>query len=159
MADQTATLVTETQGPRRMVGLRRHFGWADVAGVPGVWADAVPLLDTLGPVGTTWGLSLAPADGDPAEGFDYMAAIESDAAPPAGLEAVDLPGGTWARFGHDGPISGLPAACRRAFDTVAAADGWAHAGGAVQIVERYGAAFDPGRGEGLVELFVPVVPA
>ena len=144
---------------RRMVGLRRHFSWDRVSEVPGVWEAFAPFLDAFGPQDAVWGLSLPPSEGDPAEGFDYMAAVDSDGPVPAGLDEAVLPHGDWARFVHEGPVAGLPASCRRAFEAVAAAEGWDHAPAAVQIVERYGDGFDARNGEGRVDLWVPVTRA
>ena len=144
---------------RRFVGLRATFGWADTSGIPAHWDAFGEQIESWPAHRPVWGLSLRPEAGDPAEGFDYMPAVESDATPTGRMTHVALPAGTWAKFRHEGPLSGMPASCRAAFGAVEASPEWHHAGGPLQIAEEYGADFDPGTGKGGVDLWVPVTRA
>lgn len=97
-------------------------------------------------------------DPDRAEGSEltYLHGVATTAAPPDGLDVVDVPAGTWAVFRSEGPH---PAALQDAWAATATtwfpSQPWRLRPGP-EIVATL--AFDPGAGTATCELWLPVEP-
>lgn len=147
------------RGPMVLSGFRERFTEATMAEIPGLWARFAPLLGAVpGEIeGVAYGVCVRPCGSNP--GFEYMAAVEVDGATPAGeFDRLEVPALEYAVFEHAGHVSKLVETIegiqrewmprlRRALaenDEVPA------------FFEWYGPKFDPVRGEGDMEVWVPV---
>ncbi len=147
------------RGPMTLAGLRERFTEATMSAIPALWGRFAPLIGAVpGEIeGAAYGVCVRP--GGDGCGFDYMAAVEVDGtAPAAELERMEIPALEYAVFEHAGHVSKLVETIggiqrdwmprlRRALaetDEVPA------------FLERYGPGFDPVRGVGDMEIWVPV---
>jgi AraC family transcriptional regulator len=147
--------VLQTHRAFRVVGLSERYAMNDLAGIPAQWQRFVPhMLALIGnnPRQTTYGICTNTDD----TGVDYMCAIEvprfNDA--PSELIRLSIAEHLYAHFTHRGHVTQI----KRMWH--AALNGWLPSSGyelaQAPDFERYGDDFDPMRGEGLLELFVPV---
>ena len=154
----TQTLVPrfETGRPMLLVGLRDHYRFADLPDkLIAAWKAFVPSLPLPGQVGdVTYGATCA---SDPAtRSFEHMCAVEVESfdALPADCGRMRVPAARYAVFTHDGPLSGLPQAW-------AGVHAWLGSSGEKAAptpdFERYDDRFDPKTGEGVVEIWVPIL--
>ena len=96
---------------------------------------------------------------DAAGGIDYLAGVEVTSASglPDGFAHVSLPAQRYAVFTHEGHVSKLK-------DTMTAIWKWlpqsghvqARTAGAPAFFERYGEEFDPEKGVGGIEVWIPI---
>jgi AraC family transcriptional regulator len=128
-----------------------------MSGVPGQWrayiAHVGEVPNRVGNV--TYGLVI-----DRAEGVDYTPAMEVSGPVrlPAGFSTVSVPAWRYAVFSHDGPVATirstvdalwhkwLPKSGRKPVD----------AGDKPYFFERYGKKFYPAKGEGDIEICIPI---
>lgn len=146
-------------GPMLFAGLRRYVRWEERAGIAAMWHAFGPHLGAIANTieGAAWGLCLAPADPADDAGFDYAPAVQVSSLDslPEGLSGIRIGARDWAVFRHDGHVSTLGATC-------AAAGEWLAASGrqppdiGMQMLERYGPAFNAATGLGGCEVWLPV---
>lgn len=145
----------ETHRAFRVVGLSERYAMHDIAGIPAQWQRFVPHMLTLignKPRQTTYGICTNTDD----SGMDYMCGIEvpNFDGVPNELARLSIAEHLYARFAHSGHITQI----KRMWQTVL--NEWLPSSGyelaQAPDFERYGADFNPMRGEGLLEIFVPV---
>ncbi|WP_433964766.1 GyrI-like domain-containing protein [Tunturiibacter gelidiferens] len=95
------------------------------------------------------------------DGFGYMAAVEvrSEEGLPEEFSRVTMPVERYAVFTHRGHVSKLPETCRAVEHEWLPRSRYSFAlgtPGSPGFFERYGESFDPKRGEGDVEVWVPI---
>nr|WP_073055645.1 helix-turn-helix domain-containing protein [Kaistia soli] len=141
-----------------LAGLRRFFTYEDRAGIPLLWQRFGPHIDNIpGQIkGDAYGVCLK-ADGDPTDGFDYLAAVPMRSLNdlPDSLVGVRIPPLTFAVFQHQGHVSNIGATCAAAGEWLAS-ERRMKPGVAVMMVEYYPPQFDPRTGLGGCEVWVPV---
>jgi len=135
----------------RVTGFDTMVRNRDIAAVPGLWQQFAARLDEFGPYPEeTFGVSYdITEDGD----FRYLAGMRS-AAQPKGAGTVDIPGGRYAVFVHDGHIADLPPFYGAIWDHGLSDHGLTPV--YAPEFERYGADFDAIKGRGRVEIWIPV---
>lgn len=157
--DHTVTLKLAPPGivthrALRVVGLSKRYTMNEVAGIPAQWQRFVPLMSNL--VGdqrqTTYGIGYNNDD----TGKDYMCAVEvkNFGEIPRELTRLSIAEHLYAHFTHQGHVTLFRSMWKSIFNDWLPTSGYdiAHA----PDFERYGEAFNPITGEGLLELFVPV---
>lgn len=141
------------------VGLRRYFRWEERAGIASLWHAFGPHLGSIANTieGAAYGLCLAPADPTDEAGFDYAPAVEVSSLDdlPEGLSGIRIAARDWAVFRHDGHVSTLGATCGAAGEWLAVS-GRQPADTPMQMIERYGPAFNPDTGLGGCEVWLPL---
>lgn len=148
--------------PLRIAGLRRQYTFAERAAIHEQWRTFGERWFGRVPGAVSreaYGLSLAPA---PGFDFAYACGVEvSSLSPvPPGLDRIEIPAYRQARFAHAGSVAELPAT----IDAIV--HGWLPRSGLAvegdprpevpEVVEWYGASFDPATGRGDMEIWVPV---
>ena len=149
----------ESLAPLRIAGLAEAYSTKDMdrvgAQIPAQWQRLAPRLGRIpGQVGTvTYGVCFGMSrDG----GFRYLSGVEiGDLEPlPDDLAHIELPAHDYAVFEHVGPVPEI----RRTID--AAWRAWLPRSGREIAdnfhLERYGEKFDPARGEGDIEIWLPI---
>lgn len=151
------------QSPRKIsapaltfIGISGHYSVRDVSGIPGQWQRFRPYIGHIdGQKGrVTYGISY---NFESKEDFDYMSAVEvtPGSQPPEGLMTFSTPAHTYAVFTHDGHVSGVSDTWRHIYDRWLPASGlrMAHAASFERMDER----FDGATGNGIVEIWIPVL--
>lgn len=142
------------------VGVAGRFTPATVSRIPELWARFVPrVAEVAGRRGLhTLGVCV---DADPATldeaGFTYLAAVEVEqlAGVPDGMVAVAVPANTYAVFTHAGHVSRLGDTVKQVWGRWLPGSRYRHV--PAPDFELYdGRRWDPGTGEGEVDLWVPV---
>jgi AraC family transcriptional regulator len=153
------------RGPFMLAGIREHhaFDGPFAEAIGAQWDRLVPHLDAIPSRArdADYGASFGAADGSVA-GFDYLCGVEiAGAGEPGGLPdgfvVARVPARRWAVFAHPGPIDELRHTIDAVFSQWLPASGFALAAeeGAPDMLERYGAGFDPAAGRGDLEVWVP----
>lgn len=139
----------------RFVGLRKHYSGEDMDQVPAQWMEFIK-HDVPGKAGkVAYGLVF-----DQPKGIDYMPAWEVSApcTLPKGFTTTEMPAGQYAVFPHDGHVSKIhntvdsiwrdwvPTAKHKPVERPDTA----------YFFERYGEKFDPQKGTGDIEIWIPV---
>jgi AraC family transcriptional regulator len=146
----------ETLDAFTIAGLGADFAPGKAAGIPALWQK---FNDYFGHIPaqtdkTAFGLcTMLP--GKP--GFHYVAGArvaKSDDLP-AEFETIHLPAQTWAIFQHQGHVNGIPATVDAAFRIWLPTSGRT-VGSFPDMLEFYGADFDPETGLGRVEIWLPL---
>ena len=111
----------------------------------------------LGPIKEAYGICW---NEKPGKGFDYACAVAEKDLPskvPGDFVRVSLATHRYAVFSHDGQVSEIT----KKFDFIhrlwLPKSGWKSS--SVPFFERYTEAFDPAKGAGGIELWVPIEPA
>jgi AraC family transcriptional regulator len=145
-----------TRVPLIHAGENPHIA-AHVAGIPAEETRRLKELNDTEPAGV---LSVSDdLDPDRAEGSEltYLHGVATTADPPAGLDVIEVPAGTWAVFRTEGPH---PAALQEAWAASATtwfpSQPWRLRPGP-EIVAML--ALDPDAGTATCELWLPVEPA
>ncbi|MCC5982175.1 MAG: AraC family transcriptional regulator [Oceanicaulis sp.] len=145
----------ERRGVLLLAGLGARYSYAGNEGIPAQWGRFAPHIGHVpGQVGdAAYGVC---CNFDDAGHFDYVCAVEVKdfEGLPAEFTRLRVPAQHYGVFTHSGHVSALPS-------TIAAiwGDGLSRAGlvaADAPTFERYGPQFDPMRGEGGVEIWVPV---
>ncbi len=130
----------------QVVGVRRTFTHATRGDIPTMWDEVLPELFALTDQACeTFGICVESTT----EGaFDYLVCIPASSINTKsahGLEVLDVPSATYARFTHYGPVSELPTFIQWAWSSGVAAHGWEilHAGFGL---EHYPTDWSPERG-------------
>lgn len=142
--------------PLRIAGFGERYTFATNHGIPALWQRFAPFVGNMpGQIGsTTYGVV---ADFEEDCSFGYLAGVE--VSPSAdldeGMAYIDIPAQRYAVFAHQGHISTM----RRTAYSI-----WAHYFPNSPLIptggpnfERYGTEHDPFTGNGLVEVWVPIV--
>lgn len=153
---QSLTPRFETGRPMLLAGLRAHYTFDDMPhGLIAAWSRFAPALPLPGQVGVVTYGAMCGSD-VPNRRFEYMCAVEVGSFDGIGPEwgRMRVPQAYYAVFTHDGPIDQLPL-------TWAGVHHWLGSSGATGAptpdFERYDDRFDPGAGQGIVEIWVPVI--
>ena len=144
-----------THRPFRLAGVSERYSMNDIAGIPAQWQRFVPYMPGLSRGGarqTTYGVCYNADE----TGMDYMCAVEVGdfGDVPRELTRLSIGEHLYAHFAHQGHVTQLRRMWQAIFNEWLPGSGY-------EIVqapdfERYGETFNPMRGEGLLELFVPV---
>jgi AraC family transcriptional regulator len=150
-----APLRIETHRAFRVVGLSERYAMDNIAGIPEQWQRFVPhMLALIGdkPRQTTYGICANTDD----TGMDYICAIEVSRFDdvPRELTRLSIAEHLYAHFAHRGHVTQIKRMWQAIFNDWLPDSPYEIA--QAPDFERYGAEFDPMRGEGLLELFVPV---
>lgn len=150
----------EQRGPLLLAGLKDHFTCETIPQISRLWQRFGPHIGALPNevAGVAYGLCL-PGEDD--AGFDYMAAVEvtSFANLPSGFERLRVPAATYAVFEHVGHVSKLSMtvdAIQREWLPRSGRKPPSDAAGLPAFLERYGPGFDPQKGAGDVEIWLPI---
>lgn len=151
----------EQRGPLLLAGLKDRFTGETIPQIPLLWQRFGPHIGALPNEvdGVAYGLCL-PSSEDEAS-FDYMAAVEVTTFSnlPSGLERLRVPAATYAIFEHVGHVSKLSwtvDAIQREWLPRSGRKPPSDAAGLPAFFERYGPRFDPQKGEGDVEVWLPI---
>jgi len=149
----------ETIEKMTLVGIRKKYSGATLAGIPDQWQQFQPYLSII-PAASgeffTLGVIMEPADGDP-DGFDYMCAVKDPGVDLlAGMERLEVPSLCVAKFTHTGHIATINDTCAEIFAHGLAAAGLTTAG-PISFFEVYGPDFDTATGLGTVGLWMNVI--
>lgn len=161
MSDSVGAPRFVRRGRMVLAGFRERFTEETMSGIPALWGRFAPHIGRVrGEVaGVAYGVCVRPCEGE--AGFDYMAAVEVAAGgADAGIfQRLEIPALEYAVFVHPGHVSKLvetmegiqrewaPRLRRALKDDEREAPAF---------FERYGPGFDPERGEGDMEVWVPV---
>jgi AraC family transcriptional regulator len=146
-----------SRGPLLVAGIGRRFACDDFAGIPALWQELHPHLGEIpGQKGSTaYGLVVDMAAlGDT---YFYLAGVEVSAFSDldSNFTGIRLPAQRWAVFPHKGHVTTIASTIHTVFAQALPASGLAP-GDMPDLLERYGASFDPRTGEGGFEIWVPV---
>jgi AraC family transcriptional regulator len=158
----TETVTTDLEEPRRetgaallIAGQRTRYSSETIAGIPMQWQRFVPHISTIpGKLnGMTYGVC---CDFDAAGHFDYVCgvAVSSLSGLPNDLSGVRVPASQYLVFRHRGHVSGIHATWQAIMDRWLPSSGFQLAD--TPNFERYTEDFDPDRGTGGVEIWLPV---
>ncbi|MFN9927947.1 MAG: GyrI-like domain-containing protein [Phenylobacterium sp.] len=152
--------VPRVLGPLRISGLAEDFTEANKAGIPALWGK---LFARPGVAEAAGGRTFGVCRASPTEGCDlcYLAGVElaAGAAPPEGLELIELPARPYAVFTME--IDGgdlhqqMQAAARAIWGELLPASGLGLA--QAPDLEVYPAGFEPGRAGQALEWWIPVL--
>jgi uncharacterized protein YndB with AHSA1/START domain/predicted transcriptional regulator YdeE len=133
----------------RIAGLSARYSMQTMSEIPAQWSRFIPHLPALGakPEDAVYGIISHGRE----PGFDYLCGVEApeQADLPDMYVSVRLPEQSYAVYEHHGHVRTL---CH----TMAAIGEQISAGEPLQILERYGADFDPLTGAGRIEIWVPL---
>jgi len=139
----------------KIAGVSEHYTMETRQNIPAHWQRFAPHLGKVpGQIGgSSYGVCLnAGADGS----FDYLTGVEVEGVKnlPAGFTSTTLGPRRYAVFTHEGNVDVLP----QAIDTIWTK--WVPDAGlkiaAAPCFERYTEAFDPQRGQGGIEVWIPL---
>ena len=150
--------VVEDRPAQRIAGLSSYFTFKNMDTIPHLWqrfGQYLPeIAKVVGGPPEAFGISGPMPEG--VEGFDYFAgapmAKGREALP--GLIEMTIPAGTYARFTHEGHISGIRSTCAAIYESGVPALGREPDNRWFSFVEYYGPDFEPSTGFGTVEVWV-----
>lgn len=145
-----------------VIGIAGHFAPNTNTRIPELWGRFAPreaeIPNRRGQ--HAFGICGEADEGGSAEecGFVYTAAVEVDSIEqvPPGMVALTIPANTYAVFTHKGHISTIGATMKQVFGSWLPEAAYEHVPG--PDFEFYDERFDPERGEGEVDIYVPVRP-
>ena len=148
----------EDRPAQRIAGLSSHFTFKNMDTIPHLWqrfGEYLPeIAKVVGGPPIAFGISGPMPEGS--EGFDYFAGAPlpkgREALP--GLIEMTLPAGTYAKFTHEGHISGIRGTCGAVYETGLPALGREADTRWFTFAEYYGPDFEPATGLGTVEIWV-----
>jgi len=148
--------VVEDRPALRIAGLSSYFTFQTMDAIPHLWqrfGQYLPEMRIDGPP-PAFGISGPMPEGS--EGFDYFAGapLPKGGDPLPGLIEMTLPAGTYARFTHEGHISGIRATCAAIYEAGIPELGREPDNRWFSFVEYYGPDFEPSTGMGTVEVWV-----
>lgn len=140
----------------RIAGMGSHFTFKTMDTIPHLWqrfGPYIPELEFDGPA-PVFGVTGPMPEGS--DGFDYFAAAPlakgKELLP--GLTEMTIPAGSYARFKHEGHISGIRATCGAVYETGIPNLGREPDTTWFSFIEYYGPDFEPSTGMGTVEIWV-----
>lgn len=166
-AEKTETIqpkrIEKNAQPILVAGLRRKYTFGkDDMNVPAQWDEFGAYFGKIpGQKGNVaYGLCFEP-DGDSDHGFEYMCGVEVTEGIqkkdlPEGFEIKQLPSFSYAVFDHEGHVSGIRETCDAIWEEWIPVSGYKKPEKADFFFERYGENFDPQKGKGDIEIWVPV---
>lgn len=158
-ASSTSLLVNyEERKPLLLAGLRHDYTAMSRGGIPAQWRRFAFYLGAVpGQIGrTAYGAVLrGPKD---SRMFGYMTAVEIAHVGelPASFTTLRVAATQYAVFRHSGNVISIHETVREAFHVFGPKFEGRRAPG-VELLERYGEAFDPESGEGGVDILFPLV--
>lgn len=145
------------EGPFYLAGLREFRAFEDLPGIPGQWQRFMPHLGVPGRVGrSSFGVCIETPASD--EGFDYLTAVavaSLDALPEA-LVGTRLPRRRYAVFPHDDHVSTISATCAAISSEWQPKAAAKPAPGPLMLDEHDDETFDPSKGRGGIEIWIPL---
>ena len=148
----------ETRAAFTIAGMSAHVRPGDQDAINALWQRFAPHIGKV--PGQVGGMVAYGAVSGSATGVDYLAGVEvTDTSNlPDGFSHVRLPAQKYAVFTHEGHVSKLFDTCTQIWRTWYPQSGLQHAqtAGAPQFFERYGEEYDPPKGVGGIEVWVPV---
>jgi AraC family transcriptional regulator len=151
----------ENRAPLLIAGLRGSYTAETRTEIPALWQRFGSQIGNVpGQVGgVAYGVCFKPSTGE--EGFGYLSGVEVSGVSglPQEFSHVSLPARRYAVFPHRGHVSELYQTCDAIWQTWLPGSGHevVPAGpGGPTFFERYGEAFDPGKGMGDVEVWIPI---
>lgn len=148
--------VVEDRPPLRIAGMSSHFTFKTMDTIPHLWQRFGPYLPELAFDGPPPAFGVSGPMPEGSDGFDYFAGAplpgHKELLP--GLTEMRLPGGTYAKFKHEGHISKIRATCGAVYETGLPALGREADTRWFTFVEYYGSDFEPSTGMGTVEIWV-----
>ena len=147
--------IVEDAAPFTVMGINQTYPYnAPPAGIPAQWMRLIPHLGQI--PGQKGSVTYGVVHNDRAGTFDYMCAVEvaAGAVSPDGFTRLEIPGGRYALYIHKGHIAGLPATFAAIWNGGLAAAGLSPR--RQPVLERYGPEFDAMRGDGQMEIWIPV---
>jgi len=151
-----ATPRIETLPPARFVGLTRTYAMHELGGIPDQWQHFTPLLTDLDRAVVQGAYGIVRNSSANGEKVEYSCAIRAGRGlePGGDLVSIVLPQMKVAKYAHKGHISGIKATTGSVFEEMAGAG--LRAKGPCDLIEYYGAEFDPISGFGTVELWMHI---
>jgi AraC family transcriptional regulator len=153
----------ENRGPLLIAGLRGHYTAETLDDIPALWQRFAPHIGSVaGEVGgAAYGVCLNMFVGP--EGFDYIAGVEvaDFSSLSTDWAGVRIPAQSYAIFSHRGHVSKLRDTARTIIEEWLPGSGRQLAytsANQPDLLERYGEEFDPQRGTGGIEVWIPVKP-
>jgi AraC family transcriptional regulator len=149
--------VVETLPAADYIGLARTYAVTELGGIPQQWGAFQPHLARLDRTAVNAAYGICRCVSPEGDEVEYVCAVPAGAGLSAtdGLSRVRLPDMRVAKFTHKGHISGIRATTRAVFEEGLPAAGLRPTG-PVDLIECYGADFDPRAGFGAVGLWVHV---
>jgi AraC family transcriptional regulator len=161
MVEATKSKLTprfETRKAFAIAGFSAHVKPGDQEAIGALWQRFAPHIGKV--PGQVGGMAAYGAISGSATGVDYLAGVEvADASKlPKDFTHVNLPAQKYAVFTHEGHVSKLFDTCNEIWRTWYPQSGQQHAAtpGAPQFFEYYGEDYDPQKGVGGIEVWVPV---
>jgi AraC family transcriptional regulator len=144
-------------GPLLIAGLGRRFACDDFAGIPALWQEFHPHLGEIPGQKGSAAYGLVANKATVGETYFYLAGVEVSAFSYLDntLTGVRIPAQHWAVFPHEGHVTTIASTIQTIFAQALPASGLSP-GDMPDLLERYGAGFDPQTGEGGFEICVPV---
>jgi len=157
MSNINPTRIEKNAPPLLIAGLSEKYPSGKPFNAPAQWEAFVPHLGTFpcqkGNV--AYGLCLILANNG---GIEYICGVEITDTDnlPEGFSFKHLPGNTYAVFVHDGHVSTLRNTLDQIHEKWTPVSGFEPPEGEHYFFERYGEKFDPVKGEGDIEIWIPV---
>lgn len=161
---RNVSLVPEVyeQPAMQLVGMRTLFYGIDSAKnnlakkLPPLWASFLPRLAEVpyAVPGACYGV-VSPV-GAASDQLQYFAAIEVSqrAALPDGMQALEVPGARYAKFGHQGPAQGIDNTVNFIYSSWLLSSGMSHSGGV--DLEVYDGRYHPTADTSLMHYAIPI---
>lgn len=150
----------ETRNEFVIAGFNAHVKPGDQEAINALWQRFAPHIGKM-PDQIGGNVAYGAISGS-ATGMDYLAGVEvADASGlPDGFTHVRLPAQKYAVFTHEGHVSKLFDTCTQIWRDWYPQSGLQHAqtAGAPQFFEYYGEEFDPQKGTGGIEVWIPIKP-
>ncbi len=148
--------VIEDRPALRIAGLSSYFTFQTMDTIPHLWqrfGEYLPeIAKTVGGPPIAFGISGPMPEGS--DGFDYFAGAPVGREPLPGLIEMTMPAGIYARFKHEGHISGIRSTCAAIYETGIPSLGREPDNRWFSFAEYYGPDFEPSTGLGTVEVWV-----
>lgn len=138
--------------------LSGRFSLANMQGIPALWQQFMtmrPLINEIADLGAIGMMGAVDEDGS----FDYAPAVKVARASdvPKHLSAVQVAAHRYAAFKHEGHVSAIRGTYAQIWSNALVENGWTMAD--QPSLEVHPSTFNPGTGEGGVEIRVPIVAA
>lgn len=147
--------------PMLIAGLSRKYTFGkDNMNIPAQWEEFGAYLGKIpGQKGNVAYGFCFELDSD--HGFEYLCCVEISgdiklSNLPEGFETQQLPSFTYAVFEHEGHVSAIRQTCDAIFQQWIPVSGYKKPEDADFFFERYGEKFDPQKGKGDIEIWIPI---
>jgi len=140
-----------------VIGLAERFTPATNDGIPELWGRFAPRMDEIAQRRGKHSFGICvPVGGDASAAFDYIAAVEVEPGGPVpdGMVAFTVPGKWFAVFTHRGHISRFHETVKQVWGVWLPASSLRYSHH--PDFELYDERFDPFRGEGEIDIYVPI---